>query len=96
MQKFEPGRCYFLVGYLDRNFKLPFVQTYVFVGREPQNASDEKTRYIFQDVHSYSKFGAQRLSDDERRIDVMALDFDALETMLDREALAQEFARLEV
>jgi hypothetical protein len=91
VRKFEKGRCYFLVGYLDRQFKLPFIQSYVFVGTESPAAGD---RWVFQDVHSFSKYGECHESDESKGIDVMLLDQDGLDTMLDSEALAEEFTRL--
>ncbi len=96
-RKFEPGRCYFLVGYLDRHFKMPFVQSYVFLGRETGDVNHARDgRFKFQDVHSYAKLGPQNHSDDERGIEIMLLDDDGLDTMLDPQALAEEFVRLGV
>ena len=90
----EIGRCYFLVGYLDRQFKLPFIQSYVFLGREQRDGSS--TTWVFQDVHSFFNFGEQRTSDDSKHIDVLALDESGLDTMLDAAGLTAEFERLGV
>lgn len=94
-RKFEKGRCYFLVGYHDRQFKLPFVQTYVFVGtKKTNNLSGEPDVWLFQDVQSFSKYGERHMSDESDGTDVMALDQDGLETILDSEMLSREFERL--
>ena len=93
-RKFERGRCYFLVGYLDREFRFPFVDTYVFLGM--RNGGSGSGTWMFQDVHSYFKFGEQGAVNEEKEIDVLALDEDGLETMLDAQGLAAEFERLGV
>jgi hypothetical protein len=92
---FEEGRCYFLVGYLDRHFKYPFVETYVFLGpRSDATGDDTDVLWIFQDVHSFFKYGEHRSSDDSRDIEVLSLDSEGLDTILDADALSGEFRRL--
>jgi len=93
-RRFEKGRCYFLVGYLDREFKFPFVDTYVFLGM--RNGERSARTWMFQDVHSFFKFGEQRDADEANEIDVLALDENGLETILDAQGLAAEFERLGV
>ena len=53
---FEIGQCYFLVGYHDRNFKLPFIDSYTFIGRGDRAPSAGDFWY-FQNAQSFSERG---------------------------------------
>jgi hypothetical protein len=88
-RRFKPDCCYFLVGYLDKKFQFPFVQSYVFIGVREQH-------WLFQDVRSYFKEGRQERSDEDKGIDVMSLDEASLDAMLSPRELAEEFERLAI
>jgi len=93
-RRFSKGCCYFLVGYLDARFKYPFVDTYVFIGQE--NDSQDKPHWIFQDVHSFVKYGERRNAAENEDIEVLELDEEGLETILGPDDLSVEFERLGV
>jgi hypothetical protein len=38
--RFEIGKCYFLIGYYDPRFTLPRIRTLIFTGKKQQNGSE--------------------------------------------------------
>lgn len=55
---FERGCCYFLLGYYDREFRFPLIQTYVYVGKNLDGDSDASDHWYFQDPEAFLR--AQR------------------------------------
>lgn len=91
--RFEPGRYYFLLGYYDRKFRFPLIQTYVFIGKNIDGDSNAGDRWYFQEPEAFlrSPRADQGADDDENGI-VTATE-EALEGFVDLAGLVAELSR---
>jgi hypothetical protein len=81
---FEIGHCYFLLGHYDRRFRFPYIQTFVFIGKNldnPQRKSEEL--WFFQEPQSYIERGASVPRDGIDSPEITMVKKDGLEGFVD-------------
>jgi hypothetical protein len=87
------GQPVFLLGYVDREMQLPFVEPYIFIeARTGDSNGGETTRWYFRRANS----SAQAVKTALENGDVLSLDLEGLATLVDWVGLVAELAdRLE-
>jgi hypothetical protein len=91
-KRFEKGQCYFLLGYYDQKFRFPYIQTFVYIGKNLETAGREATedRWYFQEPQSFLKRGDAPLDDYSEGSGVMTVTQEALDGFVDWRGLADE------
>lgn len=94
-ERFRIGRCYFLLGYYDREFRFPYIQSFVYVGKnlESVGCNPKEDRWYFQDPQLFIERGATSLQDFSEDSGIMTATQDALDGFVDAHELARELTR---
>lgn len=79
---FEPGQCYFLMGYCDRDLRIPDIETYLYLGCNIFGPQSEDCWY-FQEARSFVEHGPVRSRLDADWDRVMEVTRDGLSNFLD-------------
>jgi hypothetical protein len=87
--KFEPGQCYFMLGYCDRDLRIPDIETYIFLGRNVFGPQSEDLWY-FQEARSFVEHGRVKTTSDPNYEHVMGIAKDALSSFVDWRGLIEE------
>lgn len=84
--KYEPGQCYFMLGYCDRDLRIPDIETYICLGKNIFGPQSEDCWY-FQEARSFVEDGrATSMSDPH----VMTITKEALSNFVDWRGLIEE------
>ena len=86
---FVIGQCYFLVGYHDRNFKLLFIDTYIFIGHGDDGGSSSDYWY-FQSAQSFAERGQMNPHDEADEGHIILMRKDNLDGITDWSGLMAE------
>ena len=88
LARFKEGACYFLVGYYDEDFKLPSIETFIYLGKNllGENATNE--RWYFQQAESFARNGRVLPSAGRKNDDILATPPEHLKDFLDSAQLA--------
>lgn len=86
---YEPGQCYFMFGYCDRDLRIPDIDTYIFLGRNVFGPKSED-RWYFQEARSFVEHGRITTTSDPNYEHVMAITKDALSNFVDWRGLIEE------
>lgn len=90
-----PGQPVFLLGYHDREMRLPFLEAYVFLGVRTQDEVQSE-RWCFQQAEAYLRSPIESIEAAQSREGVLYADKEGLGTMVDWIGLVAELAeRLE-
>ncbi len=91
-ERFNSNQCYFLLGYYDRDFRFPYIQTFVYLGKNLEAVGQEgvEDRWYFQDPLSFLKRGGAPLSDYSEDSGIMTATREALDGFVDRQELTRE------
>jgi hypothetical protein len=87
--KFEPGQCYFLLGYCDRELRIPDIETYIYLGRNVFGPQSEDCWY-FQEARSFVEHGLVTTTSDANFEHVMTITKEALSNFVDWSTLIAE------
>lgn len=88
--RFENGQCYFLLGYYDQRFRFPYIQTFVFIGKnldDPKRKSEDL--WFFQEPRSFTEQGASVPRDGTDNPEIMIVKKDGLEGFVDWSGLIE-------
>lgn len=86
----NPGQPVFLLGYHDREMRLPFVEAYVYLG-SVQNQEDELSSWFFQRAEAFLKNPIVNFQKNHSD-DLLVVDRDGLCTFVDWEGLVAELS----
>ncbi len=91
-ERFKEGRCYFLLGYYDREFRFPYIQTFVYIGKNLESAgrTQAEDRWYFQNPQLFMERGAASLQDFSEDSGIMTATHEALEGFVDWQELIRE------
>ena len=94
--RFIEGACYFLVGYYDEELLLPFVQTYIYLGRNVLGDAGHDSRWYFQEAESFVRNGRVVPRTGRKNEDILISPSDHLEDFLSYSQLAELLRQLAV
>lgn len=88
-KSFEPGQCYFLLGYCDRDLRIPDIHTYIYFGCNIFGQESEDCWY-FQEARSFVERGPVTSPSDADWDQVMEVTKDGLCNFFDWWGLISE------
>jgi hypothetical protein len=89
--RFEVGHCYFLVGYYDPRFRFPYIQTFIYIGKNldnPQRKTEDL--WFFQEPQSFIERGPTLPRDGVESPEITVVRKDGLEGFADWSGLVKE------
>jgi hypothetical protein len=91
-ERFQKGQCYFLLGYYDRQFRFPYIQTFVYIGKNLESAgrTQLEDRWYFQSPQFFLERGATPLQDFSEDSGIMTATQEALDGFVDSQGLISE------
>ena len=89
---FKKGKCYFLLGYYDRKFQFPYIQTFVYLGKNLEGDGREVMvdRWYFQEPQAFFQGGDVELKDYSEDSGIMTVTDEGIEGFVDWKGLAGE------
>lgn len=82
-------QTYFLLGYYDRELRIPFIQTYIYLGMNIFGKSDENF-WFFQEAGSFVSSGSAIHRREEGDDDLMSVSSDGLSNFVSWSGLIAE------
>ncbi len=89
VERFNQGQSYFLLGYYDRKFRFPYIQTFVYLGKniaESRSNSQEDVWY-FQDPKYFLEQGSGVQSNVSEAKGIVLATKETLEAYIDLSGL---------
>ena len=84
----EEGACYFLLGYYDEAFKLPSIETFIYLGKNLLGEAAGDERWYFQQAESFARNGRVVPAKGRKNDDILASPLPHLKDFLDPAQLA--------
>jgi len=89
---FVPGGTYFLLGYLDQGFRVPFIQTLIYLRQSKGDGledSPDRNEHVFADAIAWYRAGASSEADLDST-DTLWISEEDLDGIKDLEGLLEE------
>lgn len=90
--RFEPGHYYFLLGYYDREFRFPLIQTYVFIGKNIEGDGTAEDRWYFQEPKAFLRRQRDDAGIGDTESGIITATKESLEGFVDLSGLIAELS----